>query len=72
LFPNPTVETIQIKEVIKFMNGEFQIYSQSGVMVKQGRVTGQEIDVSSFTAGVYVLTVKSQNEEQFNAIFVKE
>ena len=72
LFPNPTVETIQIKEVEKFLRGHFEIYSQSGVLVKNGSVTGQEIDVSSFTAGVYILTVKSESGEQFNAIFVKE
>jgi hypothetical protein len=72
LFPNPTVEQIQIKEVSKFINGEFEIYSQTGVLVKQGKVTGQEFDVSTFIAGVYILSVKSESGEQFNAIFVKE
>jgi hypothetical protein len=72
LYPNPTVEQIQIKEVAKFINGEYEIYSQTGVLVKQGKVTGQEIDVSSFISGVYVITVKNENGEQFNAIFVKK
>jgi len=72
IYPNPTVQTIQIKEVSKFVNGNYEIYSQLGAVVKQGSVTAQEIDVSQFPAGVYILTVRNQNGEQFNAIFVKE
>jgi hypothetical protein len=72
IYPNPTVETVQIKEVAKFLNAEFDIYSQTGVLVKQGKVTGESIDVSDFTAGVYVLTIRSESKEQFNAVFIKD
>jgi len=52
LFPNPVLSTSYLTGEIR---GEWIVYSALGNEVKRGK--GNEIDMSTFTKGIYVLTV---------------
>lgn len=72
VFPNPTVNQISIEEPQKFINGQYVVYSQTGVEVLHGRFEQNSIEVEHLPPGVYILNITSLNGIKFSALFVKE
>ena len=55
-YPNPTTGIVTISE--EFANNEYFIYSTLGVLVKTGKITNNQIDLSDLTNGIYLIKIK--------------
>ena len=66
LFPNPTVDKINIKSSLLQVNSSvfFDIYDLKGSLVKKGKLLNQQIDVKDLKSGIYILDVKAENKKQ--------
>ena len=49
-----------------FENADYSIFNQSGIWVKKGRLTAENINVSNLNSGVYILNING-----VSAIFIK-
>lgn len=58
VFPNPVSRLLYVEGTIDGSN--FQIISNAGLDIMNGRLTGEPIDVSGLPAGIYIL--KSENK----------
>ena len=72
LYPNPTVDFINIKtNTISF--GEYQIINANGTRVMDGYLgTQTSLDVSQLAKGMYILITKDETGKVFNNKFIKQ
>ena len=68
VFPNPASDQINIKTSVK---GNIMITNLSGQIVYQGSSDFEEIDLSYFISGMYVLTLVTENSTVVEKILVK-
>ena len=61
LYPNPTVGTIKVVSIDKI--AEVGIYDMKGSMVGHQITTNQEIDLSNFVAGTYILKMITESKK---------
>jgi len=68
VFPNPAFDHINIKSTVQ---GNIIISNLSGQIVYQGSSDFEEIDLSYFNSGMYVLTLVTENSTVVRKILVK-
>jgi type IX secretion system substrate protein len=61
VYPNPASDFIKIDMNVSSMNSSIEIFDAYGKQVKSVIYTGEEIDISSLTAGVYFVKTQSQS-----------
>lgn len=61
IFPNPAKEQLNLSGGIPD-NSPYQIFNAQGKLVRQGQLSSQRIDISSFPAGLYVLQLQMGSE----------
>lgn len=66
IYPNPTTGVISISN--EFLNKEYLIYSSMAVLVKKGRISTGEIDVSGLVSGFYHIEIVGEGSKQ-TAVF---
>jgi len=61
VYPNPASDFIKIDMNVSSMNSSIEIFDAYGKQVKSVIYTGEEIDISSLTAGVYFVKTQIQS-----------
>ena len=61
VYPNPASDFIKIDMNVSAMNSSIEIFDAYGKQVKSAIYTGEEIDISSLTAGVYFVKTPSHS-----------
>lgn len=69
-YPNPTVDKIYLESLDSNVSWTYSIQSSSGLVVKEGNLIDDEIDVSDLPLGIFILTIQSDNERR-SAKFIK-
>ncbi len=62
IYPNPLFSDKILNIENTSQDSEFEIYTTSGILLKKEALTNDFIDLSSFSQGVYVLKVFSDNQ----------
>lgn len=70
IYPNPVSDVLNITKVSD--KAEFSIHNATGQLVDTGIVKNGKIDVTSLIKGVYVITIKDGNRENFTSKFIKK
>ena len=55
-YPNPTTGIITISE--ELTGSEYYIFATTGVLVKSGKIIGNQINLSDLTNGLYLIKIK--------------
>ena len=71
IYPNPATERIQIQSDKPIQNAQLAIFNILGEMVFSG-IFINEINVSDLQPGLYVAILKTSDNREFRAKFVKE
>jgi hypothetical protein len=69
LYPNPTTSILNVSSVSE--NATFKVYNLLGQTVMNGRISNNSINVSNFTAGVYIIEVTDKEVTSTNR-FIKQ
>ena len=69
LYPNPTTSILNVSSVTE--NATFKVYNLLGQTVMNGKLSNNSIDVSNFSAGVYILELTDKNTATTNR-FIKQ
>ncbi|CAM1345760.1 GEVED domain-containing protein [Tenacibaculum crassostreae] len=56
-YPNPAVDFVQLKLASKTKNMTYRIVNSKGRVLKAGRLSGENIDVSNLNTGIYIVEV---------------
>ncbi|GEN76872.1 reprolysin-like metallopeptidase [Chryseobacterium hagamense] len=70
IYPNPVSDVLNITKVSD--KAMYKIYSAAGQLVKQGNISGGQINVSELIKGGYVITIEEKGKEAFNSKFIKK
>lgn len=70
IYPNPVSDILNITKVSD--KATYKIYSAAGQLVKQGNISGGQINVSELIKGGYVITIEEKGKEAFNSKFIKK
>ena len=70
VFPNPAVNSIQIK-LGRTQNLSYRIINYAGQLVKKGKTTGNEINISHLRPGMYLLEA-NDGQKPFTIKFIKQ
>ncbi|WP_294288895.1 M43 family zinc metalloprotease [uncultured Chryseobacterium sp.] len=70
IYPNPVSDILNIIKVSD--KATYKIYSAAGQLVKQGNISGGQINVSELIKGGYVITIEEKGKEAFNSKFIKK
>ncbi|WP_299132889.1 M4 family metallopeptidase [uncultured Tenacibaculum sp.] len=70
-YPNPAINTVQVKFASKAENITYRIVNTIGSIVKSGRITSTNLDVSSLNSGIYMLEV-NDGQKQLKTKLVKK
>ncbi|WP_431167755.1 GEVED domain-containing protein, partial [Tenacibaculum halocynthiae] len=70
-YPNPAINTVQVKFASKAENITYRIVNTIGSVVKFGRITSTNLDVSSLNSGIYMLEV-NDGQKQLKTKLVKK
>lgn len=57
LYPNPAENSISFKNQHQFIGQNFEIWSLTGIMLMSGKISDQDIAISTLPKGYYFLTV---------------
>jgi hypothetical protein len=57
LYPNPTRNSLLIKQSNLKHNGFWEIFSSNGILLLSGKINNNEIDVSDLSPGVYFILI---------------
>jgi uncharacterized protein (TIGR02145 family) len=71
IYPNPAIDIINISTNQPIQNSKIYIFNILGEMVYNDRFNN-EVNVSSLQAGLYVVIVKTEDNKEYRAKFVKE
>ena len=69
LYPNPTTSILNVSSVTE--NATFKVYNLLGQTVMNGKLSNNLIDVSNFSAGVYILELTDKDTTTTNR-FIKQ
>lgn len=72
IFPNPASDYITITSSQAAPVASYKLYSMTGQLVQEGQPIEQRINISSLTAGIYLLQVSDENKELTTLKLVKE
>jgi hypothetical protein len=70
IYPNPVSDILNVTKVSD--KAMYKIYSAAGQLVKQGNISGGQINVSELIRGGYVITIEEKGKEAFNSKFIKK
>jgi hypothetical protein len=70
IYPNPVSNILNVTKVSD--KAMYKIYSAAGQLVKQGNISGGQINVSELIRGGYVITIEEEGKEAFNSKFIKK
>lgn len=62
VYPNPTNKKVTIKYNNHFEEATYKILNLSGKILKQGKLEENEIDISSFNKGIYLINIIVDNQ----------
>ena len=62
-YPNPTNNIIYL-ELEDYLNVGYQLYDINGSILLNGQVSNGKIDITEFPSGFYVLSIKSQGQQE--------
>ena len=73
IYPNPSNGIFKIKSLINLINGKYKIYDIRGSIIKEGNIneTVEEIDMSNYSNGIYILKIVGENLSECKKI-IKE
>lgn len=71
IYPNPTVQNLQIKDEEQYLNGTIKVFNMQGQLVLQAIYRGGEINISHLQQGNYLLHL-SKGSKEYNTLFVKQ
>ncbi len=69
LYPNPTTAILNVTSVTE--NATFKVYNLLGQTVLNGKLSNNSIDVSNFSAGIYILELTDKDTTTTNR-FIKQ
>jgi len=69
LYPNPTTSILNVSSISE--NATFKVYNLLGQTVLNGKISNNSINVSNFTAGVYILELTDKGATTVNR-FIKQ
>ncbi|WP_294304995.1 reprolysin-like metallopeptidase [uncultured Chryseobacterium sp.] len=70
IYPNPVSDILNITKVSD--KATYKIYSAAGQLVKQGNISGGQINVSELIKGGYVISIEDKGKDTFNSKFIKK
>ncbi|WP_435260988.1 M4 family metallopeptidase [Tenacibaculum sp. nBUS_03] len=70
-YPNPVINSVQVKFASKAKNITYEIVNTIGSVVKKGQITSTNLDVSTLTSGIYILKV-NDGQKQLKTKLVKK
>ena len=62
IFPNPVTDKLQINTTLEGL--DYKLYDLSGKLLSSGQILSGELDVSSYTTGVYFLTLQHKGTDK--------
>ena len=67
IYPNPTNDNVFVEVTQKYLGADYKICSQTGAVLSSGLLTEkvQELDLSTYSKGVYFLVVDGISEQKF-------
>ena len=71
LYPNPTRDEINVKNLSLLNNTSFKIFNVSGKMMSSGILTNNKLNVSQFNSGLYFMTIVT-NDTVETVKFIKK
>lgn len=71
IYPNPVTGGKVYISTKKNLEKEIEIYNVLGKPVFKTRLRGREIDISSLTAGIYILKIKEGDEKATRKLVVR-
>jgi hypothetical protein len=69
IYPNPFSDVVKTVEVLA---GEYRVFNSLGVLVHQGTFTGELIDLSELSPGIYFLELRSEGITSAREKILKE
>lgn len=69
LYPNPADTFVEVRNLKG--KADYKIYSADGRLVQEGQIDGQRINVASLIKGMYVVTIKDDNNT-YNTKLIKK
>jgi len=70
LYPNPVNETLQINSTTPVT--DYSIISAQGSIVQEGKLSGNTIDVSRLSVGLYFVTLRLENGKETMQKIIKK
>ncbi|MBK7431899.1 MAG: T9SS type A sorting domain-containing protein [Bacteroidetes bacterium] len=56
---------------INLANSEYSIYDLTGKLVAENKYNGKQIDVSELTSGIYIVLIKTINENGAGKLIIR-
>lgn len=72
LYPNPTSTTLSVSNTEMLNIKDISIISTLGKVVKKGKLTNGNIDVSDLSEGLYVLAIETEDGKKYAESFLKK
>ncbi|MCS4303587.1 reprolysin-like metallopeptidase [Chryseobacterium sp. BIGb0232] len=69
IYPNPADTFVEVKNLKG--KADYKIYSADGRLVQEGQIDGQRINVASLIKGMYVVTIKN-DQNTYNTKLIKK
>lgn len=69
IYPNPADTFVEVKNLKG--KADYKIYSADGRLVQEGQIDGQRINVASLIKGMYVVTIKNE-QNTYNTKLIKK
>ena len=71
IYPNPTNGILQIDNADSFTKINFEIYSPTGQLLQSNVLTGNIIDLTNYSKGVYLLRLNTEDQTYIERILVE-
>ncbi|MFT6202907.1 MAG: hypothetical protein ACJAZY_001462 [Spirosomataceae bacterium] len=71
IYPNPSADYIRIKNGEEEAIKSYEIYNHSGRLIRQNKVTTNEINIRDLPSGVYFLQLTNARNVLINRMFIK-
>ncbi len=72
IYPNPTQDLIRMNTPFAPENQTYRIVNISGQPVQQGKLSGQQLNISGMPAGIYILSVLGPEGIWYRSKFIKK
>lgn len=71
VIPNPASFYFSLESDINLANSEYSIYDLTGKLVAENKYNGKQIDVSELTSGIYIVLIKTINENGAGKLIIR-